>query len=119
MRISTFSNVPFDQFITHIFSSGQSEYTPTPPINIADKDKGLASPSDDSTMKMITPLMEKGGLTLHLYVLKKFRTLGECALTIKEAARITQKEKRFANLKASNEKFEKALKNLTPAQRMA
>nr|GEV26539.1 hypothetical protein [Tanacetum cinerariifolium] len=43
-----------------LFGSGPSQFTPTPPINMANKGKGIAQSTDKSTLKMIMLLMEQG-----------------------------------------------------------
>ncbi|GKD47899.1 hypothetical protein Tco_1276875, partial [Tanacetum coccineum] len=60
------------------------------PSNRANKVKGIATSSDASALKASMPLMEQGGSTLNLSVLKRFRTLDDPPLTIEEAARIMQ-----------------------------
>ncbi|GJX11093.1 hypothetical protein Tco_0200952 [Tanacetum coccineum] len=47
------------EFSAQLFSFGQSDYTPTPPISSTVKGKGIATPSDDY-LKAIMPLMEQG-----------------------------------------------------------
>ncbi|GJR80238.1 hypothetical protein Tco_0151023 [Tanacetum coccineum] len=106
--------------------SGQPENSTTvhpsmtrSPSGRIDKGKGIATPCDDATLKAFMPLMEQGRSTLKLSIFKKFITSDDPSLTIKKAAQIIQEEKRFANLKAANEKTEKALERMNPAQRMA
>ncbi|GJS92362.1 hypothetical protein Tco_0799330 [Tanacetum coccineum] len=102
--------------------------TSPPPLSVAsegeklhkgNKRTSIALPSDDSKMKMIMPLMEQGCSTLNFYVLKRFRTLDDPLLTIEEATQIMKEKKIFADIKPATKKSEKALKRLTPAQRMA
>ncbi|GJU65860.1 hypothetical protein Tco_1247695 [Tanacetum coccineum] len=114
MRPTTFNNMPFDQFSTQLFRSGQSEYTTTPPINRIDKGKSIATPVDACSLKAIMPLMEQGGSTSDLSILKKFRTVNDLPLNLEEVKLLIEKKKRLAYSRASNEKSKKALKRMNP-----
>ncbi|GJW16638.1 hypothetical protein Tco_0024074 [Tanacetum coccineum] len=115
MRPRSFNNVPYEQFTSQLFSSGHSDFTPIPLIHKGDKGKGLATSYDESAMKMIMPVMDKGGSILDLSILKKFITRGESLVTLEGVAHQLQKIKILAYLKATKDKFEEALKKLTSA----
>nr|GEW31128.1 NBS-containing resistance-like protein [Tanacetum cinerariifolium] len=59
-----------------------SDFTPIPSIHKADKGKGLATSYDESAMKMIMPVMDKGGLIPNFSILKKFITYGQALVTL-------------------------------------
>ncbi|GJW54682.1 hypothetical protein Tco_0098767 [Tanacetum coccineum] len=66
-------------------------FTPTPPINRADKGKCIAQSSNELALNMIMLLMKQGGSALNLSILKRFRTPEEGPMTIKEIATIAEK----------------------------
>ncbi|GKE42543.1 hypothetical protein Tco_1469827 [Tanacetum coccineum] len=60
-------------------------YYPIPPTK-ADNGKGIAKSSNDSTLKMIVPVMEQGGSTPDLLILKRFKTPEEGPVTLEEVS---------------------------------
>ncbi|GJU01307.1 retrovirus-related pol polyprotein from transposon TNT 1-94 [Tanacetum coccineum] len=107
---SIIDNIPYEQFTINLFSSGSSEFSPTPPPSMVDKGKGIAQTSDDDQQKLLS-YMEGGGLTPTLLNLHQFRIAGEGPLTLEEAKLQMQEIKRLADLKAEKEKSEKSSKS--------
>ncbi|GKE97212.1 hypothetical protein Tco_1582067 [Tanacetum coccineum] len=60
-----------------MFGSGPSQYTPTPPPNMANKGKGITQSTNDDALKKIIPFMEEEGLAPNRSILKHFRTTDE------------------------------------------
>ncbi|GJV63661.1 hypothetical protein Tco_1474489 [Tanacetum coccineum] len=96
----TFNNMPYEQFTDNLFSSGQTKHSSIihpimsriPPISKINKGKSIATPSDDSALKTIMPLMEQ------------------------EVAQLIEKEKRLKKLKKDNKELEKALEKMNLAR---
>ncbi|GJR69565.1 hypothetical protein Tco_0015630 [Tanacetum coccineum] len=110
-----FNNIPYDQFTANLFSSGTSEFSPTPPSKVADKEKGKAQISKDDQMKQLLPLMDQGGSTPKISNLDHFRAAGEGPVTFEEAEAQMEEIKRLAELKAEKEKSDKRPKKvMTP-----
>ncbi|GJT94271.1 retrovirus-related pol polyprotein from transposon TNT 1-94 [Tanacetum coccineum] len=107
---SIIDNIPYEQFTINLFSSGSSEFSPTPPPSMVDKGKGIAQTSDDDQQKLLS-YMEEGGLTPTLLNLHQFRIAGEGPLTLEEAKLQMQEIKMLADLKAKKEKSEKSSKS--------
>nr|GEW77925.1 hypothetical protein [Tanacetum cinerariifolium] len=84
----TVDNILFDQSTTNLFSSSESQYSPTPLLRMADKGKGIAKTFDDDIIKQVMSFMKEGG----------------------------SEAKRLADLKVKREKLEKKLRTLTPVQ---
>ncbi|GJY25882.1 hypothetical protein Tco_0400608, partial [Tanacetum coccineum] len=78
---------------------------------MADKGKGIAQSSNEDSLKMIMPIMEQGGSTPNLSILKQFRTYEEGPMTIEEVAFQLQETNRLADLKAVKDKSEEALRS--------
>ncbi|GJY25881.1 hypothetical protein Tco_0400607 [Tanacetum coccineum] len=78
---------------------------------MADKGKGIAQSSNEDSLKMIMPIIEQGGSTSNLSILKQFRTHEEGPMTIKEVAFQLQETNRLADLKAVKDKSEEALRS--------
>ncbi|GKA51844.1 hypothetical protein Tco_0745040 [Tanacetum coccineum] len=96
------SNIPYDQYTANLFSSRSSEYSPTPPLKVADKRKGIASKDDQ--IKQIMPLTDEGGSTLSFLNLNQFRAAGEGQMTLEDAKAQMEEIKRLAELNAGKEK---------------
>ncbi|GJV48409.1 retrovirus-related pol polyprotein from transposon TNT 1-94 [Tanacetum coccineum] len=95
---------------------GSSEYSPTPPLKVVDKGKGIASKDDQ--IKQIMPLTDEGGSALSFSNLNQFRATGEGQMTLEDAKAQMEEIKRLAELKAGKEKLEKKLKRLMTAQEL-
>ncbi|GJR27141.1 hypothetical protein Tco_1103373 [Tanacetum coccineum] len=61
VRPTIINNILYEQFTVNLFSSGSSEFSPTPPPKMADKGKGIAQTSEDDQCKQLMPLIEEGG----------------------------------------------------------
>ncbi|GJZ38954.1 hypothetical protein Tco_0585517 [Tanacetum coccineum] len=77
------------------------------------KNKGIAT--EENPMKDLIPLMEKGGSALQMLNLNQF-SISSKKMTLEDAQAQLAEMKRLADLKAKQEKTDKNLKKLSPAE---
>ncbi|GKE08218.1 hypothetical protein Tco_1411769 [Tanacetum coccineum] len=111
-----FNIVPYEQFKTNLFNSGQPKHSSTvhptmlriPLLSKTNKAKIIPTPFD-TYLRLIMAFMEQGGSTPNLSELKNFRAADEPSMTIQEATQLMEEEKRLANIKKANEERKWAL----------
>ncbi|GKG43368.1 hypothetical protein Tco_0480052, partial [Tanacetum coccineum] len=86
------------------------EFSLTPPLIVADKEKGIATEEDP--MNQLMPFIKQGGSAPKVLNLQQFSTSGK-KMTLEEAKAQMEEIKRLEFLKAVKAKSEKRLKVMT------
>ncbi|GKB90344.1 hypothetical protein Tco_0962616 [Tanacetum coccineum] len=118
------NNVLFEQFTANLFNSVQpkhsSTYDPSMLRSLSlikiDKGKSIATPSDDSDMKIIMHLVEQSGSAPNLSHFMHFTVANEPPMTHKKVVQMMEEQKRLANLKDDKKESKKALEKMKLSQ---